>query len=105
LVEVVIQFGEATIEPADVVANLNPNAGRCPTCPVLLGDAHLEQLTPTRYQDRQVPSGRIGQWAYLGSNSLGEVCQDLGIDAIGLGELTGGFGEIADLAWIERNDG
>ncbi len=44
---------------------------------------------------------RLGRW----SNGFRKVCQELRIQAVGFGEVSGGFGEIAHLARIHDGDG
>ncbi len=68
--------------------------------PVPLGDEHPEELTTTRQQRVEGTGGLIGQRPGLGADALGEERQDVGVDPIGLGELAGGPGEVADLARV-----
>lgn len=64
---------------------------------------HLDQLPAAREQRVELLGLRIRQRAHGGTHALGEERQDVGVDAIGLGELPRGFREIADLPRI-RDD-
>ena len=67
-----------------------------------LHDLHLQQLLAAGQQGVQGPHLGRGQRPGLGADGLGEVGQDLGVDAVGLGQPAGGLGEVAGLAGVDR---
>jgi hypothetical protein len=67
---------------------------------VFLHDDHLDELSSARAQRSEFQSDRVGQRPQLGSDCLGVMSQYRCIDAVGFGQLSGGFSEVSDLAWI-----
>ena len=59
---------------------------------------HALQLLASRDQGVQGPDLGRGQRPGLGADRLGEVGQGLGVDPVGLGQASGGLGEVAGLA-------
>lgn len=70
---------------------------------VLLRDAHLKHLTPSVQQRPQFLGQGICWVAYGGTDDLGKASQPSGVELIGLGQLAGGTGELADLTGIRHN--
>ena len=99
--DLLIQVVDLPIEPRHVLADLCSDACRCSARAVLLSNAHLHQLPAASDQHRQFLRRGIWQRPHLRTNRLGEVGQDLGIDAVRFGQLAGGFGEVTRLPGID----
>ena len=65
---------------------------------VLFGGTHLDELPAAADQGGQGQRVGVGQRSDLRPDGIGEVGDDRGVEAVGLGPLTGGLSELPDLA-------
>jgi hypothetical protein len=70
---------------------------------VFLSDDHVDDLSSACSQRSEFQSELVGERARFGTDRLGVVGQNPGIDAIGFSQLTGGFGEVPDLARVSHD--
>ena len=102
-VELLVGALEFLFQPADMGVDAFCDGLGGHRQPVVLGRNHLEDLSSSRGERSEFQSHYIGQGAQLWTNHLSEVRQDSGIDAVGLGQLSGGFSEVSDLAWVDHD--
>jgi len=104
-VEIVIDVAEALLEPANVLEQiaLDDAAGEAEA--ILLGRKPVDQLSTPRQDTVEELSGLVGSGARLGPHALGKLGEDGGIEGVGLGESSEGFGEVAPLAGMGHDDG
>jgi len=69
---------------------------------IFLSDDHVDDLSSACDPLSEFQSELVGQRARLRANRFSVVGQDRGIDAIGLGQLSSGLGEVSDLAWVNH---
>jgi hypothetical protein len=102
-VDVAIEFAELALQqlemPVDRVEN--PALGR-PAPAIALGDHHLDDLAAACHQLAERLRLRVGNRPGGRADRLGKMSDCRGIDPVGLGQLAGGAGEIADLARIDH---
>ena len=72
--------------------------------PIGLHADHFHHLTAARDQFGQALAVGVGERAWFGTNAFSEQGDDLGIERVGLGEPSGGTGEIADLTRIDDGE-
>ena len=70
-----------------------------------LGGACGDELSATRHKGFYGLFGVIGEGTGMGPDVACEACDDGGVEGVGLGELPGGAGEVADLSGIDDGDG
>src|SRR5204863_3334898 len=97
LPEVLIELGDLLVQPRNVGLELRPNAPGGPRQPVLFRREHLDQLPPALEQRGEFLGLGVGQGAGRRPEDLGELCEQLGIEPVGLGQEARGAGEIAHL--------
>ena len=102
-VEILVGAMEFLFQPADVSVDALCDGLGGHRNPVVLGTDHLEDLSAARGEGSEFQSDRVGQGAQLWTNRLGEMSQDSGINAVGLGQFSGGFSEVSDLARIDHD--
>jgi hypothetical protein len=76
----------------------------CLTESIGLHADHFDHLAAAGDQFGQALAIGIRDRAWFGTNAFGEQGDDLSIERIGLGEPSGGTGEIPDLAWIDDRE-
>jgi len=72
--------------------------------PVFLSNQHAHHLIPASYQSGKSLSLRVRKGTWSGTNRFSKISQDLGIQSIGLGQLSGGFGKIPYLSGVDNYD-
>ncbi|MBA7589875.1 hypothetical protein ES708_31968 [subsurface metagenome] len=72
--------------------------------PVFLGNQHAHHLSPASYQSGKSLSLRVRKGTWSGTNRFSKISQDLGIQNISLGQLSGGFGKIPYLSGVDNYD-
>ena len=72
---------------------------------VLLGGEHADELAAAVVQLAEFQDFLGRQGPDDGGDDLAEVGQDAGVDGVGLGELAGALGEVADLAGVDDDGG
>lgn len=102
-VEVSVGALEILFQPSDVSMDAFSDGLGGHLQPVFLGTDGCEEVSAARGQCPQLHSDGIWQGAQLWANRLGKMSQDIGIDAVGLSQLTGGFSEVSDLAWVDHD--
>jgi hypothetical protein len=102
--EVVVRLPEPALEEADVLLEIAAHGGGRDEQPVPLRDEHLDELSPAGEERGERLGGRIREHPRLGPDALGKEGEDLGVDRISLGQLAGGFREVAHLARIGDDD-
>jgi hypothetical protein len=70
---------------------------------VFLSDDHVDDLSSACGQRSEFQGELVGERMRFGTDRLGVVSQNRGIDAIGFRQLTGGFGEVSDLARVSHD--
>jgi hypothetical protein len=68
-------------------------------------DDHLDQLAPAGDQLAEGLGGGTRQRSRHRLDGLGEARDRLGIEAVGLGQTPGGSSEVADLPWVDHDQG
>lgn len=71
---------------------------------ILFSGEHLNELLSARHQGRQDLGLFIGDRPWFRPDRFGESGQHLRINGIGLGQLTGRFSKVSDLAWIDDDN-
>src|SRR5215213_2880280 len=72
---------------------------------VVLGDEHPRELASSGEDGLQELGFFIREYAGLRTDSPGEASEDTGVYSVGLGEATGGLGEVASLARVYNRNG
>ena len=85
----------------DVGFNAGTNGAAGGTQPVLLGDQHAHHLVPAGSQRVEDLGLGVLEGAHGGTDGVGEMGQDPRVQSVGLGQRSGGLGEVPDLAWVE----
>ncbi len=87
--------------------SLDPFSDRFRSCTqsVFLRHHHLDELSSAGDERSQFQADLIGQGTQGRTYDFGEAGQHFGIDTVGLGQLSEGFGEVSDLPWIDHDDG
>ena len=101
LIEVMVGSFEFFFQPADVNLDASSQSFGGTGEAVCFGHDHLGDLSPTSNQCTQFQGDLIGQGTNRWPYGLGETGKDPSIDAIGLGQLPSGFGEISDLSRVD----
>lgn len=99
-----VDIVQLALEPADMLREAAPDWCAREAEAIFLGDEHVEERTPPRQERIQRLRSVIGQWPRLGANALRKEGEDVGIDGIGLGELSRGACEVAYLAEIDDDE-
>jgi len=92
---------EFLFQPADVSRDPSSDGFRGPVEPVILSHDHRAYLAASSDQIFELPAGRVRQSTNLWVNHFGEVGQDIGVDAVGLGQLARGSGEVSHLTGVD----
>ena len=105
MVEVLVGPVQLCFQPTDV--SLDPFSDRFRSCTqsVFLRHHHLDELSSAGDERSQFQADLIGQGTQGRTYDFGEAGQHFGIDTVGLGQLSEGFGEVSDLPWIDHDDG
>src|SRR5512143_201235 len=103
LVQVLIDSLQFRLQPADVSVDTFFDAFGGTIEAVMLSTNHLNDLPPASNQRAQFQANLIGQRPDCGTYSFSEAGQYPGIDGIGLGQLSGGFGEVSNLARVNNH--
>ena len=72
--------------------------------PIALGLEHVEELPPPSEERVELASVGVGDRAPRGAHHVGEARENIGIDAVGLRELTSGFREVAHFGRCATRD-
>jgi hypothetical protein len=91
-------------EPVDMTLDVLAHPFGSPAHTILLHGAHLDELTASRYQGREGLRVFIREGTGFQGYPLGKEGQDVGVNSIGLGELSCSLGEVPDLPWIYHPD-
>ena len=73
--------------------------------PVLLGDQHGQHLVPAGRQRVEDLGLGVLEGAHVRTDDVGEMGQDPRVQSVGLGQRSGGPGEVPDLAWVTTTTG
>jgi hypothetical protein len=92
---------EFFFQPADVGRDTLSDGFRSAIEPVTLGHDHGAELAASSDQIFELAASWVRQSTDRGANHLGKVGQDIGIDAIGLGQLARGSGKVSDLTGVD----
>jgi hypothetical protein len=104
--ELAIHVVNVVVEPLQVLFEVLPDLGIGGLLqPILLHRAHVDELTATRHDGVQRESFLVGQGLRTRPKRLSKQCQGLRIDLVGLGQATGGLGEIPTLPRIDHCNG
>ncbi len=103
--ELVVQGGQAPIEPGQVRLDLLAHRLEGAAEAVLLGRAHREELPTARQQGVQRLRRGIRQWSGDGPHRFGELGQNGGIEGVGLRELARRLREVAHLPRVDHHHG
>lgn len=106
LVEIAVDVLQSLIEEIDDGLNIRLDAFVASLFQAVgFHGTHVDQLPSAEEGFLQFFPRFAGEFSYRRLNGMSEVGEDLSVDAIGLGEFAGGFGEVADLAGINYDDG
>ena len=105
LVEILVSAIEGPLEIVDVCSDFFTDLFGSGGQAVFLGDDHPDELSSAQGQRSELHSDLVGQRSWFGATRLSVVSQYRSIDAVGLGQLSSGFGEVSDLAWVDHHDG
>ena len=72
--------------------------------PVSLGPDHLDDLSSASGERSELQGHRVRQGTQRRAHRFSEASQHIGIDTVGLGQLSGGFSEVPDLARVDNDD-
>ena len=105
-IEVTIRAGKLLLEPpyvgldapADGFGGARPEA-------VFLGGHHPDDLPSSGEDLLELPGFRIGDGSGGGTDGLREVSEDESVQSVGLGQMTGSFGEVPRLARVDHEEG
>ncbi len=100
VVEVVVGGADAALTPAEMADDLSADGGGRMLKPIALGRAHVEPLPPARHERIEALEDRIRQRAQRGMHPLRTGSEELRIQAVGFGELSSGFGDVANLVRV-----
>ena len=95
-VDVAIGVLDALLEEFDVVIDAAQGGLMSAFAAILFGGEHLDQLGAAQDEGLQLLGLLVVQRAHRGLDCCAVVSDDARIDAIGLGQASGGLGEIAD---------
>src|SRR6476660_835832 len=104
IVNLTVDTRELTLERLQEPADALPDAGISPFLTLSLCTDHVDDLTPAGNEIGKLLGGLVGQRPWCDAGRLAEVGDHLSIDLVGLGALTDGFGEGADLRRIGDRD-
>ena len=94
--------GQLLVEPNQMGIDAADQLGVAQlAAPLALAADHLDNLAPAGDQLAEVPRGLVRQRPRLRLHRLGEARDRLGVQPVGLGQPTGGAGEVADLARVD----
>ena len=105
LVKIPVDGIQALAEDRDKLLDVGPDPLGRGDQAVSLDRDHLDDLAPAVVEGLELLELQGFQGPHLGFDGLGEPGQDAGIDGIGLGQLSGGLGEVADLSGIDDHQG
>src|SRR5262245_2029853 len=101
MVQVGFQVLRGPLEPGYVgIEPALQGAGTSQPAAVRFGAEHLDELAPAGDEFAEVLQLSVGQGARGRTNGLSKVCNDPGIERVGLSEQASGAGEVADLARV-----
>ena len=83
--------------------NAGTNGADGGTQPVLLGDQHGHHLVPAGSQRVEDLGLGVLEGAHLRTDGVGEMGQAPRVQSVGLGQRSGGLGEVPDLAWVDHH--
>src|SRR5579863_9634414 len=105
-VDLPIELGKLGLQELDMAVDRLEDArlgGE--TATIFLRHNHLDDLPPTRHEFAERLGLAIGEAPGGGTDGFGEMGDRRGVEAIGLGELAGRTGKIADLTRIDHRQG
>src|SRR5882724_11988312 len=92
-------------EPNNMLFDLSADGRGSRVMTILLGRQHRDQLPSTRTDRVQLLSGLIRNGTEFRADLVGELGQNMGINAVGFGQAADGSSEITGLTRIDRNSG
>ncbi|MBA7589308.1 hypothetical protein ES708_31390 [subsurface metagenome] len=99
-----IHFIQLLLEPSNVSLDSLAHWWLGRIHPVSLGNHHAYHLSPARYQSGKSLSLRVRKGTWSGTNRFSKISQDLGIQNISLGQLSGSSGKIPYLSGVDNYD-
>jgi hypothetical protein len=104
VVEIAIHVRDTSLEPADVIRQTPPD--RCARVfqPIPRRGQYIQQLPAPRHERSERLDDGFRERAGRGLHPFGKERQDVRIQAVGLGELPRGFGEVAHLPGIRDDE-
>ena len=105
-VDVVFERFDLLVEEGDGLFETGDDAlGRGLLESIELGGADGDELSSTGHKGLDGLFGLVRERSRMRTDVVGEACDDGGVEGIGLGEPTGGAGEVSDLSGIDHGDG
>jgi len=104
LIQASIHLIQLLLEPSDMSLDSLAHWWSRHIQPVSLGNQHAHHLIPASYKSGKSLSLRVRKGAWSGMNRFSKKSQDLGIQNISLGQLSGGFGKIPYLSGVDNHD-
>src|SRR5215210_7605938 len=106
LVEVAVRARKLLLEPPYVGLDASADGfGAARSETVFLGGCHLDDLPPPGEDLLELPGFLVGDGPRGGADGLSEAGEDESVQGVGLGQSTGGFGEVPRLAGVEHEEG
>jgi hypothetical protein len=105
LLELIIQACDLCVQGTNDLPDGSNTGRRRSLQAVALCLTHIDELLATDDESLEFTLFVIRQTAWLGLDLGSEDGQQSSIDLVGLGESSGGFGEVSDLARVDDGDG
>ncbi len=96
----IVEGLQTRFEPVNGRLDIRPHSGMGAGQAILLGGQHLDQLAPPLEQRRQRLGLLVLPWAGRRLDRVAKAGQHQGIQGVGLGQTSQGFGEIPRLAGL-----
>jgi hypothetical protein len=106
LVEVAVRARKLLLEPPYVGFDASADGfGGARSETVFLGGCHLDDLPSSGEDLLELPGFLVGDGPRDGADGLSEVGENESVQGVGLGQSTGGFGEVPRLAGVDHEEG
>ena len=101
LIQIMVGSFDLLFQPADVSRDPLSEGFRSAITPVGFSHDHRANLAAWSDEIFDLPAGLVRQSTDLWANHFGKVGQDIGVDAVGLGQLASGPGKVSDLTGVD----
>jgi len=104
VVEIAIDVRHASLEPADVIRHAPPDRRRRVLQPISRRGEQIQPLSSACEERVHLLDNGVRQRAWRGTHAVGNERHKVGIHVVGLGELSGGLRDVADLPRVRNHD-